>query len=624
MKRRLLVALGIVVAACVAIVLALPALVNLSAVKGRAVAALSAATGRRVTIDHLRLALFPWLGVRLDGAVIGNAPGFGAAPLATVDDAVVEVRLLPLLDKRLVIRRIVLTHLTLNLETRGSGVDNWRFTTAKSAPSSTPAQSAAEAREAPVFKVLQAAGLSVRDATVRYTDLAQHKTEALSHLFVHTGAIALNRPIQITASGRLHTASLGAPFRLTTQATISQGHYRLSPFHFELATLALDGDIEAATGSGGIEAHGTVRVPRFAPRPLFKALDLHYVPTSPKAWTRVSAHAAFTYGPAGFLLAPLVFHLDDSTMTGRLGLDSRTHIYRADLDIDRFAPGRYLPAATPAKAAPAPTAQVPAAHAPSALDTLVVRGLLRIGQLTWKRVVLTHVTVPLDLDHGLARLDPVHADLYGGSFAGHVVANEALAVPPVSLGGQLQGVQVGPLLRATGLTRAFSGVLRGQAQLHAQGRSAAAIERTLTGQANLAIDHGMLRGLDLDFIASDPRIAAGTHRLKKVAGTAFQNLRASATLVNGVAHTNDLYMKTSRAVVHGQGTIDLPNRSLDYLLRVSLPSGFTVPVNVQGPFGHMRFGIAVGRLLGEPGTQKKLHSAVRHLGHTLENIFGLH
>ncbi|MDA8389400.1 MAG: AsmA family protein [Gammaproteobacteria bacterium] len=618
MKKRLLLAFGVIAVVLVGALLALPELINVNAVKDRVVSALSAATGRHITIARMRLTVFPWLGVRIDGAAIANAPGFGTQPLATVDDAVVEVKLLPLLDKRLVIRRVVLTRLTLNLETRGPGVDNWQMGSTRPAPHPAPAP--AEAKESPLFHLLQAAGVSVRDATVRYTDLRSHTHYGLAQLSLRTGTIEPAKPVQIAARGRLQTATLNVPFRLTARARMQGSHYSVSPLQFALGDLILNGDVEATRGPGGWVAHGSLRVPRFAPRPLFTLLHLAYRPASPKAWQSASAHLGFSYTSSGVLLTPLIVHVDNSTMTGHLSLDARSHLYRVQLDIDTIAPARYLPQ-TPPSPGPARPAVAPARLAPpSALTTLDVRGLLRVGRLDWHHVVLTHVTIPLVLHHGLAVLDPVDADLYGGTFAGRVAANEAAASPTVAVSGRLAQVQVGPLLTATGLSDSFSGVLQGQARLHAHGHTAMAIERSLSGNMNMAISHGSLRGLDLDFIASDPRVAAGSHRLKKVTGTAFQHLRASAVIVHGVAHTRDLYIKTSRAVVHGQGTIDLPGKSLDYLLQVSLPTGFTVPVNVKGPFGHVRFGIAVGRLLGERSTKK----AVRHFGHALQNILGIH
>lgn len=624
MKKRLLITIGVLVCLVAGFIAALPALVNLHAVKARAISVLSKATGRKVSIEHLRLALFPWIGVRIDGATIANGSGFGHSPFATVDDAVVEVKLLPLLSHRLVIRRVVLTDLTLNLETRGHGLDNWRFGAhpKPSAHRAVPARTAS----APVFHLLRAAGISVDNATIHYTDLATHARYALTGVSLHTGAIAPDTPVHVVADGRIHVPQTTMPFTLDVRARAAGDSYTLSPFHFSLGSLTLNGAVDATNAANGWTAHGVLRVPRFAPRPFLAALHVAYAPQSPKALQALSARARFSYDSHGLLLAPLTVHLDKTRMTGRLGMRTQPRRYRAQLTIDHIAPARYLPAKPAPTSAPAspqpPSPKQPAG--PSPLAALNLRATLDVDTLLWHRVTLTAVSLPLVVSHGDIVMDPIHADLYGGTFAGAIHANQAQPTPTVAVDGQLLHVRVGPLLQAVRLSSSFSGILHGRVNVHARGRTSKAIERTLSGHARIAIAHGALRGLDLDMIAADPRVAAGSHRLKKVVGTAFQHLRASAVLVDGVAHTRDLTIQTARATIHGQGTISLPGRSLDYLLQVSLPSGFTVPVSLKGPFAHVQFGIAVRRLLGERGAQKTLHSTVRHIGHALQNFFGIH
>src|SRR5262245_9866433 len=53
-------------------------------------------TGRTLTLEgNLGLAFFPGLGVETGKATLGNAPGFGEEPFATLDRVSVYVRLLP-------------------------------------------------------------------------------------------------------------------------------------------------------------------------------------------------------------------------------------------------------------------------------------------------------------------------------------------------------------------------------------------------------------------------------------------------------------------------------------------------------------------------------------------------
>src|SRR5688572_24079482 len=54
-------------------------------------------TGRKLTLSgDLKLAVFPWIALETGAAALGDAPGFGNEPFASIQEARVGVRLLPL------------------------------------------------------------------------------------------------------------------------------------------------------------------------------------------------------------------------------------------------------------------------------------------------------------------------------------------------------------------------------------------------------------------------------------------------------------------------------------------------------------------------------------------------
>ena len=56
---------------------------------------------------------------------LGNAAGFQDQPFATLEESDINVKLLPLLTKKIEVSRIVLKGLTLNLAKNPQGVSNW-------------------------------------------------------------------------------------------------------------------------------------------------------------------------------------------------------------------------------------------------------------------------------------------------------------------------------------------------------------------------------------------------------------------------------------------------------------------------------------------------------------------
>src|SRR6202048_81382 len=77
-------------------------------------------SGRVLTIHgQLQLKIFPWLALSVHDVQLSNPEGFGTEPFMTVQNASIGVKLLPLLGKRLEVKRIALDGVNLNLVSRG-------------------------------------------------------------------------------------------------------------------------------------------------------------------------------------------------------------------------------------------------------------------------------------------------------------------------------------------------------------------------------------------------------------------------------------------------------------------------------------------------------------------------
>jgi hypothetical protein len=126
-RKRLLAATA---AALVLLVAALLIFFPVGKVKTLAAARASTALGREVVIDEARLSLRGGLGVRLQGLHVGNPPGFGGEPLATVGAVDLRLRLLPLLRGRVQADHLTVTDPSLELRRRADGTDNFTFTPA--------------------------------------------------------------------------------------------------------------------------------------------------------------------------------------------------------------------------------------------------------------------------------------------------------------------------------------------------------------------------------------------------------------------------------------------------------------------------------------------------------------
>ena len=83
-------------------------------------------TGRTLSLDgDVAVTLYPWLGLEVNEAGMGNAPGFGDAPFLHVDHAKVRVKLLPLLRSRYEVDTVHVRGAVINLARDEQGVSNW-------------------------------------------------------------------------------------------------------------------------------------------------------------------------------------------------------------------------------------------------------------------------------------------------------------------------------------------------------------------------------------------------------------------------------------------------------------------------------------------------------------------
>jgi AsmA protein len=83
-------------------------------------------TGRSFKLDgDLKLSVFPWLAVQVGPAALGNAPGYGDAPMVAINGARLGVRLLPLLHSKVEIDAVELDTPRFVLIANADGSNNW-------------------------------------------------------------------------------------------------------------------------------------------------------------------------------------------------------------------------------------------------------------------------------------------------------------------------------------------------------------------------------------------------------------------------------------------------------------------------------------------------------------------
>ena len=325
--------------------------------------------------------------------------------------------------------------------------------------------------------------------------------------------------------------------------------------------------------------------------------------------------------------ASLKGSLDESAFDAKLGMTKFSPAaYTFDIGIDRLDLDRYQgkPAASTAKAAPEPE------KAPdlSALRDLRADGRVRIGALKAKNIHTSNLRLDLHAAGGKLDIDPLAANLYGGSVAG---ALSLAASNPARFTARqtLTGINIGPLLKdALGKQPMLEG--RGNVRLDVSsgGATFAQIKKGLNGSARLELHDGTVRGINIAQTMRTAKARIGELRgdqSSAQAGTSsaeektdFSELSASFRINNGVAHNDDLNGKSPLLRIGGSGNINLGAEQLDYLVRATVVQslqgqggpelqalkGVMVPVRLSGPFNAISWRIDFSGMAQELAKQK--------------------
>lgn len=292
-----------------------------------------------------------------------------------------------------------------------------------------------------------------------------------------------------------------------------------------------------------------------------------------------------------------------------------------DLDIDKLNVDKYLPPGS----APAPGKDAgKGADTPvdfSAIEALDASGVVRIGQLQVSNIKASNVRLDIKAANGRLEVAPLAANLYEGSLSGALSVNAGSH--QIALKQTLNQVNINPLMKDALDKDALEG--RGNVALDVTtaGTTVAAMKKGLAGTASLKLRDGAIKGINLAKKFRETKALFGgrqdsVQQANQAEKTDFSELSASFHIARGVAHNEDLEMKSPFVRLGGAGDIDIGNEQIDYLAKASVVAtaagqggkelehlkGLTVPVRLAGPFDKLAYKIEFGALVGEAAKAK--------------------
>jgi len=460
---RIVKVIGIVVGALIvliaAVLVAVATLLDPNDYKDDITAAVARATGRQLTLDgKLDLSVFPTIRIAVGAATLSNAPGFGSAPMAKIGGAELSLALLPLLSGKVEVGRARLSGLDLNLERDARGRNNWQDLSGSGA--GQPAQPGQSSSPGGANLNLGVREIEISDAHVTYKDASTGSRWELTSFGLDAQDFGVGERFPLKIKFALAGADVAVKVDASMQANlaINSNEYRLEKADVKVsgsgagwpggqgdATVKIDslvanlgketlelgglsvtflgitmaGSLTGQKLLSDLSLSGAVDIHEFNPRDVLDALKIELATADSGVLKSASAKANLLYTSTQLGLRDMQLKLDDSTLTGRLGLERDKLVYNLsvdDIDIDRYLP----PAEEPGKTASSNEGSLDAVDLPlDALRKLDARGELKFGKAKFSGMTLTNAAFALTVHTGSGSIHTTQPLMVQGSLSRH-------------------------------------------------------------------------------------------------------------------------------------------------------------------------------------------------------------
>lgn len=594
--RKLLIGLGALALLLAAAVLAGPMLVPQDMLKTRLADQVRAATGRELRVNGpISFALLPAPMVRAQDVTFANAPGAKTPVMARLKSLELDLRLRPLLDRRVEVARLTLREPIIALEVDRAGKGNWVFDAPRTAAPDSTAAPAPRTASGQVDVHLD--DVRLEGGQVSLLDTRTGAASLLDRIDLRLSLPGLAGPLTAAGSVVWNGETLALKLTAAAPGALLAGQDSVVALALDSApvTLRLDGTL---TGLPPRRTAGTVDLAMPSLR-RFAAWAGVSAGLPGEAPGKLTIKGRMTRTPAEIAFADADITLDGMRAQGGLSLSpaGERPLLKGKLDFDRIdlngylppAPGKAAPGAAPAPTAGAPPAARPAEWSDAPIDLSALRAAdaeldLTAGSIAYRQVRLDRTRLALNLHAGKLAVRLHELAMYGGAGTGSLGVDGSGKVPAIDLSFALAHVSIEPLLAATAGMDRLSGTGTFNLAVTAQGASQRALIASLDGKGDLALADGVVKGVNLLSLAQS--VVPGMAKSEAGDRTTFASLRGSFTINDGVLDNRDLLLKTRLAPISGAGTVNLPQRGLDYRAVADFAGAVQVPIHIGGTFEH--------------------------------------
>jgi len=576
---------------------------------------LAADQGISLTLDgDIGWQIWPNIALKLEGVKLAPL-ALPNEPLLEADTVAVGVALMPLLDKRIEAKEIVLLGPQVALTVDKNGKGNWELIT--EAMEAKAEQDAKAKRETPptleVPKEEEAAAgglelaleqLRLEDGVLRYTDKQNGTEYAISKLRISAdNLVPGGKPGDVRLSAELAGSDFPEPVNLDIHSTLAIDEglngLRVQPANIKLtgaegaeAEISLRGNVRRVEADAPWQIQLNLNVDVEPISGWLAAVGSEYKPQSSSALQKLHIESDISGTDKQMTLEPLVLALDDNRFSGSASFQAATNakavpsvslsLQGGELNVDDYLPP---PAASPQQ--DELSADVAAAQ-PVELPLESMRGFNAKLDLTLEKLHALDFDIDkpelaVNVNNGLYQLNKLAAGLYGGTLNSTGVFNARGNSARGELSGGLSGVEISKVQEA--LFASDEPEAADQKKVTLSGKT----DLTWVGQTNGADTLALQKNLRAAVQLNAKELALAPFNLEKgmcqlvsytektampekewPAQTRLQDLRASVNLNGDVAKVDGINAGIENIALTGDGTVDLEQQQFDFALGLAL------------------------------------------------------
>jgi AsmA protein len=624
--KKLFITIVVLIALAFGGLFALAKLAPVERIKAEIKVAVKEKTGRDLDFSDAEIVFWPNIGVSLKNVTFGNAAWGQEKNMATLGAMDVSLAVMPLLERRVEVKKFILQEPVIHLEKSKDGTANWDFGSAVAA-SDKKESGGASAADDMSFSFSK---FEIKNGSLTYADRATGTVETVSGLDVVLDFPSLDAAMKVDA-GMIYNGR-----KLALKADIEEPKALLAGKASKGSAVIRTDDMVAEL-AGALATSGT-----FLRDGTIKA-DISSL-SKLAAWAggkaeeklpfeKVSFQSAATLTDAKLVLTKAALKLDEVEASGDVTVgyagakpDIHARLTVNKLNLDRFVAGD---AAAVEKPVPSGASGDDWDTAPidfSGLNAVNADLVLKTGGFSLKGTDVGASTLTAVLKDGALKASSSEASLFGGIFSSDIALNASSAL---SLAFKMAGVQAKPVLTTFADFEKLSGTADATVNVTSSGKSQKDIVGNLSGQGSAVFKNGSLTGIDVVNIAK--MLQSKLDNMGVGEGkTDFVELGGTFTITRGVAHNEDLKMRGPLVQLTGKGDVDLPKKYVAYRIIPVLTAssgvddakGLKVPVDIKGKFSDIKirpdYAGMIRGVLENPEELKSTLKSAKEQGKALE------